>query len=344
MCQKHHFSNKKPLDDITIRLPQGLLDKNRQLSRMNSLVKKSLLSVLVTPMAILTLIHGPQVHAREPRSPSDAMVTDSHRPMDVKATPFRVVSYNVMLGLSYRLQMKLKTTRGPGIPRSLKLNRYLKQPDILGLQEVCITAGPQIDFLKRSMSEAHSGKKIYAAYATDSGATDKKCSNAQATFSPYPIIDSGRFEFPLVGWRNAALWTDHDITGVTAEFNKNDKLRVYNLHLINRIGKNFKPIKERWIQASALLDHYQSFKQENPDTPVIWLGDFNTLGDLIHPWIKELTVINLMKFFTPSITQYKPTHILSHQLDWIFSDDFAPRDSRVVHLPFSDHFPVVADY
>ncbi len=258
--------------------------------------------------------------------------------------PFRIVSYNVMLGLGYRLQMELGTVHGPGLARSLAAHKALRQPQVLGLQEVCVSAGPQLTYLIEAMRKAHGGAKIYSAYATDGRELDLNCSNAQVTLSPYPILASGRFEFPLLSWRNAALWTDLDITGVAAHWNQDNRIRIYNLHLINRVGSTMQVEGARWTQVQALLTHYRQFQAAHPQTPVVWLGDFNSLGNLLHPWRQELAIRKLSELFIPSLRVYRPTHALLQQVDWIFADRLTPLQSRVVFLPYSDHFPVVADY
>lgn len=258
--------------------------------------------------------------------------------------PFRIVSYNVMLGLGYRLQMNLGTVNGPGLAHSLATHKALQRPQVLGLQEVCVSAGPQLAYLVEAMRKAHGGAKIYSAYATDGRQLDLDCSNAQVTLSPHPILASGRFEFPLLSWRNAALWTDLDLSGVAAPWNVNNRLRVYNLHLINRVGSRVQVAEARWTQVQALLAHCRAFQAAHPQTPVVWLGDFNSLGDVLRPWRRELAIRNLSELFIPSLRDYRPTHVLLQQVDWIFADRLTPLRSKVVLLPFSDHFPVVADY
>lgn len=258
--------------------------------------------------------------------------------------PFRVVTYNVMLGVAYKLHMRLDTTKGPGVAWSLKHHKQLQAPDVLGLQEVCLTDGPQLAYLQRAMREAHGGATIHAASATDGGQLDADCSNAQVTLSPHPILASGRFEFPLLSWRNAALWTDHDVRGVRAYWNRTGQLRVYNLHLINRVGRSVQVAEARWTQVQALLGHCQAFQRAHPETPVIWLGDFNTLGDVLRPWRHERAIVELSKLFHPSLQGFHPTHALLQQVDWIFSTPMAALRSQVVLLPYADHFPVVAEY
>ncbi|MBI5610084.1 MAG: endonuclease/exonuclease/phosphatase family protein [Deltaproteobacteria bacterium] len=248
------------------------------------------------------------------------------------------------MGLGFRVHMQLGTWKGPGIAWSVRDDKALRQPDVLGLQEVCLTAGAQLDYLVAAMQAAHPGRRVYHAEATDGGQLDPKCSNAQVTLSVHPILASGRFEFPLLSWRNAAVWADLDIGEVAAYWNTSRRLRVYNLHLINRVGRSVQVPEARWTQTQALLAHYQAFRRSEPDTPVIWLGDFNALGDVLHPWRKERSIVELSKLFKPSLDGYHPTHFLLQQTDWIFADRMAPLRSRVVFLPYSDHFPVVADY
>lgn len=263
---------------------------------------------------------------------------------DPQYRPFRVVSYNVAMGLAFRLHMRLGTLKGPGIAWSVRDDKALRQPDVLGLQEVCLTAGAQLEYLVAAMQAAHPGRRVYHAEATDGGQLDSSCSNAQVTLTVHPIVASGRFEFPMLSWRNAAVWADLDIRDVRAYWNTSNRLRVYNLHLINRVGRSVQVPEARWTQAQALLAHYQAFRQAEPATPVIWLGDFNTLGDVLHPWRPERTITELSKIFTPSLEGFHPTHVLLQQTDWIFGDHLVPLRSQVVFLPYSDHFPVVADY
>lgn len=257
---------------------------------------------------------------------------------------FRVVTYNVGLGLGYRLPMALPTSAGPDLRWALRHHVALRQPDILALQEVCLTAGPQLNWLVRAMQLAHGTAWIWQAHATDGGQFDSRCSCAQVTLSRWPITASGRLELPLLSWRNAVLWTDHDIRGVDAPWNATGRLRVYNLHLINRVGTSVHVPEARWQQALAVLAHHDAFRRRDPQTPVLWVGDFNTLDHLLTPWRRERVVRELAQRMVPAMDGFHPTHVLVQQVDWIFADRMPPQRAQTVLLPLSDHLPVVADY
>jgi endonuclease/exonuclease/phosphatase family metal-dependent hydrolase len=94
----------------------------------------------------------------------------------------------------------------------------------------------------------------------------------------------------------------------------------------------------------ALLAHCQAFQRDNPETPVLWLGDFNTLGEVLKPWKQERSIVELSKLFKVSLQGFHPTHALFQQVDWIFSTPMAALESQVVLLPYADHFPVVAEF
>jgi endonuclease/exonuclease/phosphatase (EEP) superfamily protein YafD len=131
---------------------------------------------------------------------------------------------------------------------------------------------------------------------------------------------------------------------VDAPWNATGRLRVYNLHLINRVGSSVHVPEARWQQAEAVWAHHLAFRRVDPQTPVLWLGDFNTLDHWAQPWRRERLWQELDARMLPALRGFQPTHVLVQQLDGIYADRMQAQRAQVVVLPLSDHFPVVADY
>jgi len=153
-----------------------------------------------------------------------------------------------------------------------------------------------------------------------------------------------------LSWRKAAVSTDLDIADVRACCNTSNRLRVYRRHLINRAGRSAQgreaPWTQTWTQTQtrALLAQYQAFRQSEPQTPVVWLGDFNALGDLLHLLRPERSIVELPTCLRLFLEGCHPTQALLKRTDWVFGDRLLPLRSRVGLLPYPDRFPVVAEY
>lgn len=254
----------------------------------------------------------------------------------------RVITYNVALGVPMKLEGSLPTgflKRRASIRRLLERHPLLRDFDVLGLQEVCEDRHQAHFEYFREILRAQ-GATPYSRFAAANPLSNKKCREGQMILSRYPIVDSGKFELPLLRpGGKVALWVDLLVPSGSGD----EIVRVYNLHLDNR-GKTLFAAKGRWKQMRAVLDHYREWRARYPHRPAIVLGDFNALSRLYDFWHRELAIRETMKVLSASITRRRPTHVSGHQIDWIFFDQLELKYSKVVYKLKSDHFPVMADF
>jgi endonuclease/exonuclease/phosphatase family metal-dependent hydrolase len=101
----------------------------------------------------------------------------------------------------------------------------------------------------------------------------------------------------------------------------------------------------RLVQIRVILDHMREWRRTNPFTPLILMGDLNSLGKSYDPWRREASVREIMKTMKPSLTKHHHTHVLlPHQIDWIFYDELELQGSKKILVVLSDHYPVAADF
>jgi endonuclease/exonuclease/phosphatase family metal-dependent hydrolase len=154
--------------------------------------------------------------------------------------------------------------------------------------------------------------------------------------------DTGVLTLPRVGARRAAIWADLAIAGLGG--GRGDLVRVYNLHLSNREGRNHWPLQGRLRQIRVVLDHAAALEHESPGAPVIVLGDFNVTGHPFSPRGREPVLREILRDFAPAMPGYRPTMLFPHMVDHIFYRHLRLHTARVLYLPFSDHFPVAARF
>lgn len=243
----------------------------------------------------------------------------------------RVVSYNI--GLGYMLE-----TRDPRLMRlsrkdysilaALDRHPVLQKFDVLGLQEVC-SDDDHLARLRNLQPNLH----VYFARADPH--RPGECRKGQAVLSKYPIVAGGTITLTnsrrVVG--RSAIWVDIELPGHA------HPLRVYNVHLENR-----GPDSVRTVQTREILAHVTQWREGNPRSPVIVLGDFNSMGRRMRPFAKENCISEMEQRLRSAIPNYESTHVLDFQTDWIFFDDLRLVRAKVVDIVRSDHYPVVADF
>lgn len=242
----------------------------------------------------------------------------------------RVVSYNI--GLGYMLETTdprlLRLSRDDySIRAALGRHPALSDFDVLGLQEVC-SDDDTLARLRTLQPDLH----LYFARADPR--SDGECRKGEAVLSRYPIVAGGTITLPnhrTVG--RSAIWVDIDVPGQPRP------LRVYNVHFENR-----GPDAVRRAQSREVLAHVDAWRQHNPDTPVIVLGDFNSMGRRMTPFTKELCIEEMEASLRSALPGYESTHVLDFQTDWIFFDALSLVRANVVDIVRSDHYPVVADF
>lgn len=246
------------------------------------------------------------------------------------ASEFKVVTYNIAKGIFLNNQIGKIILK-----KSFRKNRKLKNTSIIGLQEICTNNNGQVHLIEQLLKAKN--KKIYKYFDVESPGDTRKCAKGLAIFSNHPIIRSGTIRLPRIGSNRIAIWTDILI-------NKEKNIRIYNIHLSNRNGKNFTPLSGRVQQGNYILNHANALLSESPHSPIIILGDFNSLNKLYNPWQSEPNIKNFKKNFWPSIKTFIPTMILPYKTDWIFYKNLQLDQSKISYLFLSDHFPVTAKF
>ncbi|XXF76216.1 endonuclease/exonuclease/phosphatase family protein [Myxococcaceae bacterium GXIMD 01537] len=251
----------------------------------------------------------------------------------------RVITYNVHLG-----EALIDERDGGSDSMAQKFQQYglLRNADILGLQELCSDEdGWQVDYFNEYMRSL--GGPSFSAVALADPVEKTMCARVEAIFSRHPIVDAGAIELPNVRQPRSAVWADIDVPSMNGTGTV--RIRVYNAHLENR-PENMSWEKGRLLQTQVILEHLEAWRATHPDSPVILLGDLNSLSRYWDFWRKEDSVNEIKRHgLEPSLKKYNRTLTLTpHQVDWIFFDQLKMRRSRVVHIYLSDHFPVVADF
>ena len=142
-----------------------------------------------------------------------------------------------------------------------------------------------------------------------------------------------------MGARRVAIWVDLQVEGPTYQ-----RLRIYNVHFSNRAGWDLTPLEGRRQQARVVVEHALRFRRRFENVPIVVLGDFNSLGNLYDPTRREPAIGELTRRFRATVDGFAPTMVLLYKVDWIFYSGLHLRRSKVAHVLFSDHFPVVADF
>jgi endonuclease/exonuclease/phosphatase family metal-dependent hydrolase len=245
------------------------------------------------------------------------------------AANLRVVTFNAGMG-------KVLSLRSSGTVRDTFVeDARLGGAHVLALQELCLN---QRFSLREFLSVMRKGHGVQYHFADYAGRPDA-CGKGQAIVSAYPILDAGTLELPRVGARRVAIWVDLGVEGPNYE-----RLRVYNVHFSNREGWDFAPLQGRLRQAREVIRHAVAFREKFETASVIVAGDFNSLGSLYDPAREEPAIKEFLERFRSATHEFAPTMLLPYKVDWIFYSGLRYRRSKVAHVFFSDHFPVVADF
>jgi len=280
----------------------------------------------------------------------------SHRFTEEKQpASIRVITWNVhYLDQMYRPNQQQLSQREPII-------NFLKQQDadVICLQEFFESGKPQyvanIEYMKQAL-----GMPYY--YFVDDYRVPKKIYEVgPVIFSKYPILETGRHEYV-----HSSLKVVESLISADLRVN-NDTVRIYTTHLqsvlfrkkelneIERI-KNVedsllfasKSIIMKLKQAYAFRGGQAELVREELDGcqhPLIICGDFNDVpnsytyfhikGDLQDAFLQRGFGIGR------TYTSLSPTLRIDYMLA---SSAFKVLQCRKVELPYSDHYPVIADF
>jgi endonuclease/exonuclease/phosphatase family metal-dependent hydrolase len=276
----------------------------------------------------LSLVHGVAKALLARGLAFAAFVVSLATATDARATELRVVSFNVAMGAAFGGPLR-------GLLReTFEEHEHLRGFDVIGLQEACVNDPETIEPFRVVMQKVHG--RAYSHAVLENSRSREKCKKAEVILSRFPIVDSGGIDLPRIGARRSAAWVDVRVGSET--------LRIYDLHLSNRHGRDFAPIAGRWEQASIVLDHWLRAKRRDTRLRGVVLGDFNSMGNLVSPVRQELTIAAFSRVMTPNLVGYVPTMWLPYQTDWIFSSGLGIRRSYVIPTVYSDHYVVMADY
>lgn len=252
-------------------------------------------------------------------------------------THLRVVSWNVGLGvfLDHTDRRLSRLSRGGwSVRNALAHHPELRRFDVLGVQELC-SHGDGVHI--RAIEDVFPYHRFF-------GRSDPKrrgeCEKGEAIFSRYPIARSGVIQLPPIRRiGRSAVWADVEVP----QGEEVRTVRIYNVHLDNAAGEGVEAPEGRWVQMQEVLEHYRAWREEHGEDGVIFLGDFNALGELYDPWSDERTIAEVKQRFRPAVDG-EFTWLALYQLDWIFYEALELVSGQVVRVLLSDHFPVVAEF
>jgi endonuclease/exonuclease/phosphatase family metal-dependent hydrolase len=272
-------------------------------------------------------------------------------PKPVAGQPIKVLTFNVHSLYGNKQEINVRGTRS-------KVTEFLtsRQADIICIQEFFAIGE---DFTKTLSKFTESIRLDYYNFKNYQEFSNKQKINAIATFSRYPIVNTGHFKLP-----------DHSLFAIFSDIIVNsDTVRIYNVHLESiRFGEEdysfyshlTEPAKEttpisvgskrmfwklrkafmlRAVEVSALKKHIAACRY-----PVILAGDFNDTPSSYS--YHQLTSGLDDSFKKAGNRLFEGTYagrLPSFRIDYIlFSERFAATDYRKFNLDLSDHYPVSA--
>ena len=266
---------------------------------------------------------------------------------DIDKTDFKILSYNVQLFGLYNWQERNK----------IKQNMFqfieALEPDIACFQEYFWSSNnffPTTDSLIEILQTPYH----YKATATDSIKTQYF---GIATFSKYPIINTGSIKFEKT--HNLIIFTDIVLN--------EDTVRLFNCHLqsmyfseenyeeinelnieqmrkgqIKGIFPLLKKISKSSVRRSEQVRTLAEHIKQSP-YPVIVCGDFN---DNPFSYTYKLASKNLKDSYSNASKKAGYTWkrgIVAQRIDFIlYPDSYLCTGHEVHHSNYSDHFPIVA--
>jgi endonuclease/exonuclease/phosphatase family metal-dependent hydrolase len=260
------------------------------------------------------------------------------------------MSYNAMLFDLYHWSKDTKSRK------TILTNIAQENPEILCLQEF-YTSEEKGDFNNiDTVKNIITSKNYHVAYTTTMRGKDHW---GIATFTKYPIVKKGKFEFNT-RTNNSCIYTDVLIN--------QDTVRIYNMHLqsisfskanykfINEVNDDTTDVKnemeksksilrrmkrafvKRAIQADGIALHIASCRYK-----VIVCGDFNdTPASYVYHSIRG----NLKDAFIESGSGFEQTYagiFPKFRIDYIFhSKEFKSKQYHHLSETVTDHYPIIS--
>ena len=247
-----------------------------------------------------------------------------------KCGEFRVMSWNVARGyglnppvLGAMLPRRL-TTAG-----ALEDDERVKAADVIALQEVCGEADAHdVGWFAAALGTPH----VYFKRADPDrvGA----CKEGLALISRWPIVKAGSLLLPAMKpMRKTAIWVD-----VRIPSERGGRLvRVWNVHMDHSTTGMTAP-EGRRLQLAPVLAQIAEVRGRAHDRGLVLVGDFNTLQ------AREPVVDDAAAVLVEALADDQATHVLGWRLDHLFFGGLLRREAKVVTLPGSDHFAIMADF
>jgi endonuclease/exonuclease/phosphatase family metal-dependent hydrolase len=280
----------------------------------------------------------------------------SHKFVDEKkANTIRIITWNVhYLDQMYRPNEQQESQREPII-------NFLKRQDadIVCLQEFFESNKPQftanIEFMKKELGTP------YHYFVDDYRQSKKLYEVGPVIFSRFPILETGRHEYV-----HNSLKAVESLISTDLRIN-DDTIRIYTTHLQSvlfrkkelRDIEKIKNVEDSLLfasrsiinklkQAYAFRGGQAELVRKELDAcphPLIMCGDFNDVpnsytyfhikGSLQDAFLKRGFGIGR------TFTSLSPTLRIDYMLS---STDFHVLQCKKVELPYSDHYPVIADF
>jgi endonuclease/exonuclease/phosphatase family metal-dependent hydrolase len=266
---------------------------------------------------------------------------------------FRMISFNIHSLYGNQKIQSIPETRS-------QVTAFLssQQADVVCLQEFFAVGenfSKTVDRFSQSIDLKYNYFKNYKNF------DNKTKINAIATFSRYPVTDTGSFHFP--GKSVFAIYTDLAMD--------EDTIRVYNLHLesirlsnddytfysqITEPDKEKTPIREgskkmiwklrkawqeRARQVQTLKNHMSLCRR-----PMIICGDFNdTPSSYTYHQLLEDKSDAFREAGTGIFGSTYAGRFPSFRIDYLlFSGDFSVQSYQKTEVDLSDHYPVMAEF
>ena len=247
-----------------------------------------------------------------------------------KCGEFRVMSWNVARGYGLNPPML-----GAMLPRrlttagALEDDERVKVADVIALQEVCGEADAHhVGWFAAALGTPH----VYFKRADPD--RDGACKEGLALISRWPIVKAGSLLLPAMKpMRKTAIWVDVRVPSASGA----RLVRIWNVHM-DHSGTGMSAPEGRRMQLAPVLAQIAEVRGRARDRGLVLVGDFNTLQ------ADEPVVDDAAAVLVAALTDDQATHVLGWRLDHLFFGGLLRKDAKVVTLPGSDHFAIMADF
>lgn len=225
-------------------------------------------------------------------------------------------------------------------PANNQVINYLlheQDADIICLQEVEVYKDPQ-KLTLHDLKKALGAKYPYSYF--DFSVYNKRLQFGNVIFSRYPLIHKRTIRYP----------SRSNISSQCDVIIQSDTIRLITNHLESNRFEEYEldEIKQKYSVAhKARVEQAKRVREaiEKSPHPLIVVGDLNDLPLSTTYW--HIRGMNMRDaFLCTSWGRYGATivkSIIALRIDYILcSENLHPQECRVPHVPYSDHYPVIA--